>query len=203
MSGIFLSFNQLNISRVDIAYILENDGKESGRSTQPVTLYITVDITPPNLDKTLPSIPTEDNDSLAEATTPGRIQFTAPEHLLPPSHHQRVETDNTMPQSQEEVLPSAKNLRSALDSADEALKRIVPTDRSNNWERAVERIKWVMDTLGPIAEVRVMLFDIVGRANLQTQLSPYAKMAHGLLFAIPKARPFVSFSERDAHSLFA
>ena len=157
--GNSLSFNQLNISRADISYILENDGEEAGRSTQPVTLYITVDITPPNLYKSLPNIPTEDDDSLdEEATTPERIQFPAPEHLFPPSHHQRVVTENTMPQSQEEVSPSPKNLRSALDSADEALKRIVPIDRSNNWERAVERVKWVMDTLGPIAEVRVMLF---------------------------------------------
>jgi hypothetical protein len=35
-----------------------------------------------------------------------------------------------------------------------------------------------------------------------TQLSPFAKMAHGLLIAIPKARPFVSFSERDAYAMF-
>ena len=27
-------------------------------------------------------------------------------------------------------------------------------------------------------------------------------MAHGLLFAIPKARPFVPFSERDLHAMF-
>jgi hypothetical protein len=27
-------------------------------------------------------------------------------------------------------------------------------------------------------------------------------MAHGLLIAIPKARPFLSFSERDAHAVF-
>jgi hypothetical protein len=27
-------------------------------------------------------------------------------------------------------------------------------------------------------------------------------MAHGLLLAIPKARPFVSFSERDVHAMF-
>ena len=31
--------------------------------------------------------------------------------------------------------------------------------------------------------------------TLHTQLSPFAKMAHGLLLAIPKARPFVSFSD--------
>ena len=56
-----------------------------------------------------------------------------------------------MPQSPEEFLFS-------LDRADEAMKLIVPIDRSNKWENAVEKINWVMDTLSPIAEVRVMLF---------------------------------------------
>ena len=151
-----LSFNRLNISRADIPCILENDGEEAGRSIQPVTLYITINITPPNLYNSPPSIPTEDDDSPAEeATTPG----PAPEHHLPPSHDQPVGTENTIPRSLEEVSPtSIKNPRSALDSAHEALKRIAPIDRSNSWERAVGRIKWVMDTLGPIAEVRVIPF---------------------------------------------
>jgi hypothetical protein len=35
-----------------------------------------------------------------------------------------------------------------------------------------------------------------------TQLSPFAKMAHSLLLTIPTARPFRSFSERDAHAIF-
>jgi hypothetical protein len=155
-----LSFNQLNISRADIPCVLENGVGEAVRSTQPVTLYIMVNITPPNLCNSPPCIPTEDDDSPVEgATIPGRIQFPAPEHLSPLSHRQPVETGNTMPQSREEVSPtSIKNPRIALDRADEATKRIVPIDRSNTWERAVGRIKWVMDTLGPIAEVRVIPF---------------------------------------------
>jgi hypothetical protein len=64
-----------------------------------------------------------------------------------------------MPQSQEEMSPiSTKNPRFALDRADEAMKPIVPIDRPNTWERAVRRIKWVMDTLDPIAEVRAIPF---------------------------------------------
>jgi hypothetical protein len=60
-----------------------------------------------------------------------------------------------MPQSQEELSPtSAKNLH----RADEVMKQVFPIDESDTWERAVGRIKWVMDTLGPIAEVRVMPF---------------------------------------------
>jgi len=122
--------------------------------------YITVNITPPNLYKSLPSILSEDDSSPAEeATTPEHIQLIDTERPSPPSHHQRVETEDTIPQSREEVSPtSTKNPCSVLDSADEALKWIVPIDRSNTWERAIGRIKWVIDTLGPIAEVRTIPF---------------------------------------------
>jgi hypothetical protein len=46
-----------------------------------------------------------------------------------------------------------KNPRLTLrvNQAGKDVKRIV---QSNTWEGAVERIKWVMDTLGPVAEVR-------------------------------------------------
>ena len=151
-----LSFNQLNISHADIPCVLKNDVGEAARSRQPVTLYITVKITPPNLYNS-PSILTEDDISPAEESNiPRRIQFPTPEHLLPLSHHQPVGTGNTMPQSREEMSPtSTKNPRFALHRADESMKRI---DRSNTWERAVGRIKWVMDTLGPIAGVGLIPF---------------------------------------------
>jgi hypothetical protein len=85
---------------------------------------------------------------------PGRIQPPTPEHLLPLSHHQPVETAITMSQSQEEVsLTSTKDPRSGIHQTDEAIKR---TDRSDTCERAIRRIKWVMDALSPIAEVRVI-----------------------------------------------
>jgi hypothetical protein len=48
--------------------------------------------------------------------------------------------------------------RLALHQADAAMSRIIPIGRSNTWESAVGKIKWVMDTLGPIAEVSVMPF---------------------------------------------
>jgi hypothetical protein len=150
-----LPLNQLNISRVDIPFALENDVAEAARETQPVTLYITIDVTPPTLYNSLPSIPTADDSSpTEEAPIPGRIQPPSPEHCLHRSHHEPVETGITMPQSRKEVQPaSTKDLRSALDQTDEAMRQI---DRSDTCEMAVRRIKWVMDTLGPIAEVRVI-----------------------------------------------
>ena len=146
-----------SISRADIPCVLENGAGEAARSTQPVTLYITIIITPQNPDNSPSNIPIEDNNSFAaEATIQGRIQFPTPEHFLPLSHHQPVETDNTIPQSLEASPP--EDFLFALDRADEAIKLIVPIDRSSKWESAVEKINWVMDTLSPIAEVRVMPF---------------------------------------------
>ena len=68
-----------------------------------------------------------------------------------------------MPQSLEEVSPSAsaKIHRLALDRADEAMERAVPTDQSKTWEVAVGRVKRVMDMLGPVAEVRVIPFGVL------------------------------------------
>jgi hypothetical protein len=72
------------------------------------------------------------------------------------SHHQTVEAGNNKPQSREEASPAGtKDLRLALDQADQTMKQI---DRSNTWEGAVGKIKWVMDTLTPVAEVRVIPF---------------------------------------------
>ena len=84
----------------------------------------------------------------------------------PMSHHQPVEAGNTMPQSQEEAREEVSHTstipRLALDRADEAMTWIVPIDRSNTWEGtwegAVGRIKWAMDTLSPIADVRIIPF---------------------------------------------
>ena len=93
-----ISFNQLNISCADIPCVLECDVEGATRSTQPVTLYITVKIVP--------------------------------------------ETDFLF----------------ALGRADAAIKLIVPINRSTTWERAFEKISWVMDALNPIADVRVKPF---------------------------------------------
>jgi hypothetical protein len=90
----------------------------------------------------------------AEASAiPELVQSPTSEHILALPHHQSVETDNSISQNREEMSPT-----STLYRTDEAMKRIVTIDRSNTWEGAVRRIKWVMDTLGPIAEVRVIRF---------------------------------------------
>ena len=64
-----------------------------------------------------------------------------------------------MLQTRGEVSPTnTENPRLDLDQTDEVVERIVPIGQSRMWERAIGRIKWVMDTLSPVAEVRVMPF---------------------------------------------
>ena len=169
--------NQLNISRADIPCVLENGVTKVARSTQPVTLYITVNITPLNLYDSPPSIPIKDDDPPAEATKLGRIQFPVPEHILPPSHHQSVESSNAMSQSRREISPtrSTENPGFAHDWADKPVKQIVPNDRRNTWERAVGRIKWVMDTLGPIAEVRSFLMFLTASELIPSLSFPHSQ----------------------------
>jgi hypothetical protein len=134
--------NLLNISRADNSCVLENDVGETARS-KPVTLHVAVnrDITPPT--KNPPSIPTADGGSPAEdAPIPARTQSPSPERPLLLSDRQPVEARNIKPQSREEASPaSTKDIRLALDKADEAINRIVPIDRSNAWESAARKIK--------------------------------------------------------------
>jgi len=81
-------FDGLNISGVDVPFVLTNDDGQAGQSIQPVTLYLTVVVSP------------------------------------------------------------AEN---ALHDADEAMTTI---NLSNTWEGVLGRIKWVMDAVSPVAEVR-------------------------------------------------
>ena len=90
----------------------------------------------------------------------GPTQSTAPEPLLPPPEHLPIQTDTPMPHGRAEMSPAEDPLVT-LHRADEAMRWIDPIDRSNTWARAVGRIKWVMDTLSPIAEVRVMSFLLI------------------------------------------
>ena len=87
-------FDYLNISGVDVPFVLTNRDKEAGQSTQPVTLCLTV-IVSSNL------------------------------------------------QSTKDTLPDADEAMATIDLSE-----------SVTWEGTLEKIKWVMDTLSPVAEVR-------------------------------------------------
>ncbi|KAH9009228.1 hypothetical protein EDB84DRAFT_1681710 [Lactarius hengduanensis] len=164
-------------SQIDTPFVLTNGDGQGGES---VTLYLTVIVSPsttsdPILPTNAPIIrSTTINDSPSreadepsvakEPTNPTRSTITTGPALAPPT--------NRLPSSKSTRIPPAADRRgvspavSALHGAGEAMATI---NLSNKWEGTLERIKWVMDTVSPVAE-----------------LHPYAKMAYGLLFGIPK-----------------
>lgn len=94
---------------------------------------------------TIPSIPQPTLD-FSIPTVP------RPSEPLPPY----LPTESGRPASptadgQGEVVPS----QIALNDANDAVKTI---KLDNAWGNVVERIKWVMDTLSPVAEVRSSFF---------------------------------------------
>jgi hypothetical protein len=107
-----------------------------------------------------PNIPTEGDDTLARevlepTTVPdsrGLGQATESEHPLSLHDHLPVEGIIPMPQDQGE-MSLVEEAQTSLDLAEQAKKSI---DRSSTWEGVVGRIKWVMDTLSPVAGVRVI-----------------------------------------------
>ena len=103
-----------------------------------------------------------------------------------------------MPDRQE-MSPTEK-ARIALRRADKVKK---PIDGANTWKGAVRRIKWVMDTLSPIAEVSaISILLLLDRADFRSQLNPFAKMAYGMVSAIPEVHLFVLLSEGNTYPMF-
>ncbi len=98
-----------------------------------------------------PKIPTEGDNSPAEKPTVipdsrGPDQSIAPEPPLPPPGHPPAHSSTPMPQNQAETSLVEK-ARIDLDRADE-VKGLI--DRSDTWEGAVGKIKWVIVMPQPV-----------------------------------------------------
>ncbi len=161
---------------------------------------------PPIFPDNPPEILTKGDDTPAGQTVKpsmvpdsgGPIQSSAPEPLLPSPDSLSVEIGTPMPDGHAEMSPTEK-AQIALHRVDEAKR---PIDRKNTWKGAVKRIKWVMDTLSPIAEVRAISFLLrVDRAEFRPQLHPFAKMAYGMVSAIPEVHMFALLSEGNTYAM--
>jgi len=160
-------FDSLNISGVDVPFSLINVNRQAGQSTQPITLYLTVTVSPDTTSYPVSPInainlqSTEVNESPPrEATNPSMAQdfmnitrsavATGSETLSHPTDRIPSKMSTPMPPLADRPagMSPAEN---TLHDADEAMTAI---NLSNTWEGALERIKWVMDTVSPVAEVR-------------------------------------------------
>ncbi|KAH9024744.1 hypothetical protein EDB85DRAFT_252124 [Lactarius pseudohatsudake] len=148
-------------SQIDTPFVLTNGDGQGGES---VTLYLTVIVSPntasdPILPTNAPIIrPITINDSPSreaeelsvakEPTNPTGSTITTGPALAPPT--------SRLPSNESTPIPPATERRgvspavSALHGAGEAMATI---NLSNKWEGALERIKWVMDTVSPVAEL--------------------------------------------------
>ena len=155
---------QLKTSRVDVPLTLANGDRQVRRSDQPVTLYLTVamssnttsypvlPVNTINLQSTEINVSTatEATTSMAEdSTNVTRSTFaTDSETSSPPTDH--LPSPPILPAAdQQAAMPPVED---ALDGAKEAMTAV--SNLSDTWEGALSRIKWVMDTVSPVAEVR-------------------------------------------------
>ncbi len=190
---------------VEVSFVLSNGDGQAGQSVQPVILYLTIAVSPSATSHPISpinptnAIATEINASPMEQATKSTmaqdsietaplVVATIPDPLSPSTDHVPIETSIPIPVP--DVRAAVSPAENALHDADEATKAI---NLSSTWEGTVARIKWVMDTVSPAAEVRhsaMSFYLMLGRADFRSQLHPYAKMACGLLLAIPKVDRF-------------
>ncbi len=128
------------------------------------------------------------------------VVATVPKPLSPMDH---VPSETSTPIPVPNVQAAMSPAENALRDADEVTKVI---NLPSTWEGAVARIKWLMDTVSPAAEVRhstMSFYLMLDRADFRSQLHPYAKMAFGLLFAIPKVYRFALLLKETLMSCYA
>ncbi|KAH9066830.1 hypothetical protein EDB87DRAFT_463860 [Lactarius vividus] len=160
-------------SYTDFPFTINNSDRQS---IEPVTLYLTVNVLPNTTSPpAVPIDPAEINDlPPRKSTKPSMDMFstnTSRSTVTAGSGTRSLPTvrllrDVSTPPLAADRGAGMLSAKSALRDADEAMMTV---NLSNTLEGALGRIKWVMDAVSSVAE-----------------LHPYAKMAYGLLFAIPK-----------------
>src|SRR6266571_7214791 len=156
---------------VDVPFVLNNGDGQAGQSDQPVILYLTITVSANATS--YPILPINATNAIAtdvhvssmeqameQATKPTMAQdsiettpfvvATAPESLSPPTDHVPIEISTPIPPVHD-VRAAISPAENSLRDADEATKEI---NLASTWEGAIARIKWVMDTVSPAAEVR-------------------------------------------------
>jgi hypothetical protein len=191
------SFIRLKVNiHVDISFLLSDGNGPVRQSTQPVALDLTINVPANGPSPGVTSnIPTEGGNTPAEEVSTsapdsmGPDQSTKSEHPLPPTGQLPVQGSTPVPQDQGLV----EQAQISLDLAENAKKSIGP---SNSWGGFVGRIKWVMDTLAPIAGVRAMFVSSsFTKPTSRSQLHPMAQMAYSVISVIPQVHLFASLFE--------
>ena len=152
-------------SGVDVPFVLANGDIKAGQLIEPITLYLTfvvslnmasplvLPIDASNLQSNEVNVSTPEAAASPLTLDPANVVRSAvtastfdPTTDHPPS---ALSTSVANPRAD---MPSAEN---ALEIANEAMMAL---NLSDTWEGALGRIKWVMDTVSPVVEVRYRVF---------------------------------------------
>jgi hypothetical protein len=157
----------LNISGIAVPFVLTSEDRSARDSVQPVTLFLTVIVTPNTTSYPILAIDatnlqsTEVNESspgeYVPSIAPGSVNTTR-SAVATGSEALPLPAD-CLPSEMSTPPPAATNRPAGISLAENALREakdaMTTINLCDTWESALERIKWVMDTLGPVAEVRI------------------------------------------------
>ncbi|SRR6266702_1128388 len=152
---------------IDVPFVLSNGDGQAGQPVQPVILYLTITVSAnATSHPILPINPTNaiatevDVSPVEQVNMPTMAQnsiettpfvvTTTPDLLSTPTDHVPIETSIPIPPVPA-VWAAMSPAENVLRDADEATDGI---NLPSTWESAVARIKWVIDTVSPGAEVR-------------------------------------------------
>ncbi|KAI9433078.1 hypothetical protein BJY52DRAFT_1422825, partial [Lactarius psammicola] len=210
-------------SQTDVPFSLTNADGRAGQSIQPVTLWLTVVVSPdttsylvlpinatnprptelPPSEATNPSWAQDSTNTTRSAVTIDSKTLSYPTDRLP----NEMSTPMPPPADRRAGMSPAEN---TLHDADEAITTI---NLSNTWEGALERIKWVMDTVSSVAEnsfqrdnnIRTLLgamhdaFDFANREDTFKALRRESKQAQILTLMLQHDSQFLADAVADVN----
>ncbi|KAF8273257.1 hypothetical protein EI94DRAFT_1295650 [Lactarius quietus] len=148
-------------SQSDAPFVLSSSDKQAGESVQPVTLYLTIAV--PGNTTSSPILPTSatetevDASPMAQDTVPtiadaqDTIETTP---LVVANTPEPLPTDR-VPIEISSSIPPVSDAQATMSAAEDALhvtdKATKAISLASTWEGVIERIKWVMETLSPVA----------------------------------------------------
>ena len=124
-------------SSVDVPFVLANGDIKAGQLNEPITLYLTLVVSPNTASS---------QDLPIDATN--------------------LQSTNALTLRESTVADPRADLSSAENALQGANEVMTTINLSDTWGAALERIKWVMDIVSPVAEVRsnILFFRVLVKA---------------------------------------
>jgi hypothetical protein len=146
----------------DVPFVLTNGDIKAGQLTEPITLFLSFIVSPnATSSPVLPIDTTNPQSTEVHASTGRGATSSMAQDFTNTTRSTAVGSDTSSPPTDRlpnVPTPPAADPRAEMSSAENALQiandAMATISLSDTWEVALSRIKWVMDTVSPVAEVR-------------------------------------------------